>query len=99
MALLTYIRRCNKKDFLKKRFFFENLRNQVKNLKNFDTSINALHNCNKQKKPGHTQYRNIRNYTQILENLRKAIVGCFGLRNKFENVQGNKKLNTQNIQV
>ena len=43
--------------------------------------------------------RYIRNYTQILENLRNAIVVLFGLRNEFVNVQGNKKRNTQNIQV
>ena len=43
--------------------------------------------------------RYIRNYTQILENLRNAIVGFFGLRNEFVNVQGNKKRNTQNIQI
>ena len=43
--------------------------------------------------------RYIRNYTQILENLRNAIVFFFGLRNEFVNVQGNKKHNTQNIQV
>ena len=43
--------------------------------------------------------RYIRNYTQILENLRNAIVGFFGLRNEFVNVQGNKERNTQNIQV
>ena len=47
----------------------------------------------------YTQYWNIRNYTQILENLRNTIVGFFGLRNEFVNVQGNKKRNTQNIQV
>ena len=41
----------------------------------------------------------IRNYTQVLENLRNAIVGLFGLRNEFVNVQRNKKRNTQNIQV
>jgi hypothetical protein len=34
-----------------------------------------------------------------LENLRNATVGFFGLRNEFVNVQGNKKRNTQNIQV
>ena len=43
------------------------------------------------------QYK--RKYTQILENLRNAIVGFFGLRNEFVNIQGNKKRNTQNIQV
>ena len=43
--------------------------------------------------------RYIRNYTQILENLRNAIVGFFGLRNEFASVQGNKKRNTQNIQI
>ena len=43
--------------------------------------------------------RYIRNYSQILENLRNAIAGFFGLRNEFVNVQGNKKRNTQNIQV
>jgi hypothetical protein len=37
----------------------------------------------------------IRNYTQILKNLRNAIVGFFGLRNEFVIVQGNKKRNTQ----
>ena len=26
-------------------------------------------------------------------------MGFFGLRNEFENVQGNKKRNTQNIQI
>ncbi len=41
----------------------------------------------------------IRNYTQILENLRNAIVGFFGLRKEFASVQGNKKRNTQNIQI
>ena len=41
----------------------------------------------------------IRNYTQILKNLRNAIVGFFGLRNKFLNVQGKKIRNTQNYQV
>ena len=51
------------------------------------------------RREGYTQYRNIRNYIQILENLRNAIVGFYGLRNEFENVQGNKKSNTQNIQV
>ena len=45
----------------------------------------------------YTQYRNIRNSTQILENLRNAVVGFFGLRNKFVNVQGNKKRSTQNV--
>ena len=40
-----------------------------------------------------------RNYAQILENLRNAIVGFYGLGNEFVNVQGNKKHNTQNIQV
>ena len=35
-----------------------------------------------------------RNYAQILENLRNAIVGVFGLRNEFKNVHGNKKRNT-----
>ena len=44
-------------------------------------------------KTPYTQYRN------ILENLRNAIVGFFGLRNEFVNVQGNKKRNTQNIQI
>ena len=53
----------------------------------------ALHSVSEHKK------RYIRNYTQILENLRNTIVGFFGLRNEFENVQGNKKRNTQNIQV
>ena len=43
------------------------------------------------------QYK--RKYTQILENLRNAIVVFFGLRNEFVNIQGNKKRNTQNIQV
>ena len=43
--------------------------------------------------------RYVRNYTQILENLRNAIVGFFGLRNEFASVQGNKKRNTQNIQI
>ena len=42
--------------------------------------------------------RHIRNYAQILKNLRNAIVGLFGLRNKFVNVQGNKKRNTHHIQ-
>ena len=41
----------------------------------------------------------IRNSTQILENLRNALVGFFGLRNKFASVQGTKKRNTQNIQI
>ena len=43
--------------------------------------------------------RYIRNSTQILENLRNAVVGFFGLRNEFASVQGNKKRNTQNIQI
>ena len=43
--------------------------------------------------------RQIRNYIHILENLRNAIVFFFGLRNELFNVQGNKKRNTQNIQV
>ena len=51
-----------------------------------------LHSVSEYKK------RYIRNYTQILENLRNAIVGFFGLRNEFVNVQRNKKRNTQNIQ-
>jgi hypothetical protein len=34
-----------------------------------------------------------------LKNLRNAIVVFFGLRNEFVNAQGNKKRNTQNIQV
>ena len=34
-----------------------------------------------------------------MENSRNAIVGFFGLRNEFVNVQGNKKRNTQNIQI
>ena len=55
--------------------------------------LNMLHSVSEHKK------RHIRNYTQILENLRNAIVGFFGLRNEFVNVQGNKKRNTQNIQV
>ena len=41
----------------------------------------------------------IRNHTQILENSRNTIVVFFGLRNELVNVQGNKKRNTQNIQV
>ena len=41
--------------------------------------------------------RYIRNYAQILKNLRNAIVSFFGLRNEFVNVQGNKKRNTQHI--
>ena len=41
--------------------------------------------------------RYIRNSTQILENLRNAVVGFFGLRNKFVNVQRNKKRSTQNV--
>ena len=41
--------------------------------------------------------RYIRNSTQILENLRNAVVGFFGLRNKFLNVQRNKKRSTQNV--
>ena len=51
-----------------------------------------LHSVSEHKK------RYTRNYTQILENLRNAVF-FFGLRNKFVNVQGNKKCNTQNIQV
>ena len=47
----------------------------------------------------YTRYRNIGNYTQISENLRNALVGFFGLRNEFVNVQENKKHNTQNNQV
>ena len=43
--------------------------------------------------------RYIRNSTEILENLRNALVGFFGLRNKFASVQGTKKRNTQNIQI
>ena len=39
----------------------------------------------------------IRNSTQILENLRNAAVGFFGLRNEFVNVQRNKKRSTQNV--
>ena len=38
-----------------------------------------------------------RNYAQILENLRNAIVGVFGLRNEFKNVHGNKKRNTGGV--
>ena len=41
--------------------------------------------------------RYIRNSTQILENLRNAVVGFFGLRNFFVNVQRNKKRSTQNV--
>ena len=52
-----------------------------------------LHSVSEHKK------RCIRNYTQILENLRNAIVVLFGLRNEIVNLQGNKKRNTQNIQV
>ena len=52
-----------------------------------------LHSVSEHKK------RYIRNYTQILESLRNTIVFFFGLRNEFVNVQGNKKRNTQNIQV
>ena len=32
-----------------------------------------------------------------MENLRNAVVGFFGLRNKFVNVQRNKKRSTQNV--
>ena len=32
-----------------------------------------------------------------MENLRNAVVGFFGLRNKFLNVQRNKKRSTQNV--
>ena len=39
----------------------------------------------------YTQYQNIRNNTDIFENLSNAILGFFGLRNEFVNVQGNKK--------
>ena len=39
----------------------------------------------------------IRNSTQILENLRNAVGGFFGLRNQFWNVQRNKKRSTQNV--
>ena len=54
----------------------------------------ALHSVSEHKK------RYIRNYTQILENLRNTIVFClFCLRKKFVNVQGSKKRNTKNIQV
>ena len=55
--------------------------------------VNLVHSVSEHKK------RYIRNYTQILENSRNAIVVFFGLRNEFVNVQGNKKRNTQNIQV
>ena len=34
-----------------------------------------------------------------MENLRNAIVGFFCLMNEFASVQGNKKRNTQNIQI
>ena len=54
---------------------------------------NQVHSVSEHKK------RYIRNYTQILKFFRNAIVGFFGLRNKFVNVQGNKKRNAQNIQV
>ena len=53
----------------------------------------GIHSVSEHKK------RYIRNYTQILENLRKPIVALFGLRNEFVIVQGNKKYNTQNIQA
>ena len=62
-------------------------------LEHIRTISNYVHSVSEHKK------RYIRNYTQILENLRNAIVGFFGLRNEFVNVQGNKKRNTQNIQV
>ena len=55
--------------------------------------VHHIHSVSEYKK------RYIRNYTKILENLRNAIVGFFGLRNKFAGVQGNKKRNTQNIQI
>ena len=50
-----------------------------------------LHSVSEYKK------RYIRNSTQILENLRNVVVGFFGLRNKFVNVQRNKKRSTQNV--
>ena len=50
-----------------------------------------LHSVSEYKK------RYIRNSTQILENLRNAVVGFFGLRNEFVNVQRNKKRSTQNV--
>ena len=56
-------------------------------------SLLQVHSVSEHKK------RYIRNYTQILENLRNAVVFFFGLRKEFVNVQGNKKRNTQNIQV
>ena len=56
-------------------------------------STSSVHSVSEHKK------RYIRIYTQILENLRNAIAFFFGLRNEFFNVQGNKKRNTQNIQV
>ena len=62
-------------------------------LDNYLPFFRVLHSVSEHKK------RYIRNYTQILENLRNAKVDFFGLRNEFENVQGNKKRNTQNIQV
>ena len=55
--------------------------------------IKPVHSVSEHKK------RYIRNYTQILENFRNAIVGFFGIRNEFVNDQGNKKRNTQNIQA
>ena len=61
--------------------------------KGADYAHQIIHSVSEYKK------RYIRNYTQILENLRYAIVGFFGLRNEFASVQGNKKRNTQNIQV
>ena len=51
----------------------------------------TLHSVSEYKK------RYIRNSTQILENLRNAVVGFFGLRNKFVKVQWNKKRSTQNV--
>ena len=58
----------------------------VENCENY-----VLHSVSEYKK------RYIRNSTQILENLRNVVVGFFGLRNKFVNVQRNKKRSTQNV--
>ena len=60
---------------------------------NLNQQAIELHSVSEYKK------RYIRNSTQILENLRNALVGFFGLRNEFASVKGNKKRSTQNIQI
>ena len=74
----------------KENLLFE-VKHQVEEVDGFRKLLRSIHSVSEYKK------RYTRNSTQILENLRNAVLGFFGLRNKFVNVQWNKKHSTQNV--